>query len=307
MSNNISAIFELAINNITKTQGMDFEEIKRQIDSLMHERNNTGLSDFEGYSPSEMHYIMNFLFMKECPVKLNALDAGDLEKIPMLNQIKFLMQLVAGAGELKLTKLGSLPVKVVSEIYRQGFLKEEYIEKGWIKLYKESDSHTITLTRILIELAGVAKKRNGKLSLTKTGNVLLADDNGLLQRILTAFTTRFNWAYFDRYGNTPIGRVGCGFSFILLSKYGNERRLDSFYADKYFKAYPDMIQTVESNFNDDREAAISCYNLRTFERFLDHFGLIRQEREGELYERIIYITKTDVFDKLISCKPPQNV
>jgi len=47
-------------------------------------------------------------------------------------------------------------------------MKEEYIEKGILKLYKETDSMSVNLSRILIELAGLIKKRKGKISLTKT-------------------------------------------------------------------------------------------------------------------------------------------
>lgn len=44
------------------------------------------------------------------------------------------------------------------------------------KLYKEADSESVHLTRILTELSGLAKKRNNKLSLTKIESKTISDD-----------------------------------------------------------------------------------------------------------------------------------
>ena len=47
----------------------------------------------------------------------------DYKKVPLLNQIKYLAGLIDSQGELKMTSKGFLPVKVVADIYQQGFLK----------------------------------------------------------------------------------------------------------------------------------------------------------------------------------------
>jgi hypothetical protein len=133
------------------------------------------------------------------------------------------MDLIDKNGEIKLTSKGFLPTKIVSELYQQGFLKENHIEKGFSKLYKETDSMTVNISRILIELAGLTKKRNGKLSLTKTATKILSDNYELLRLILVTFATKFNWAYYDGYGENQIGQLGYGFTLTLLSKYGKEK------------------------------------------------------------------------------------
>lgn len=282
---------------------MDLKDIQRHIDHMMKEQNNRSIPEFEGYSPFEMHQILHFTFDENSPIKLQKLTDSDYKKIPILNQIKYLTDLIDKTGELKLTKMGFLPTKIVSAIYEQGFLKEEHIEKGISKLYKETDSLSIHLTRILIEIGGLVKKRNGKLSLTKSTKKILGDNYELLRLIIVTFATKFNWAYNDRYGENQIGQLGYGFSLILLSKYGHEKRLNSFYAERYFKAFPQLLDSVKPDYGTLEKYTTNCYSIRTFERFLDYFGLITIENEGKGLDSIKYISKTDAYDKLIKCTP----
>lgn len=278
---------------------MDLDEIQKHLDRITNGQNNRDIPDFEGYSPFEMHQILHSTFGADSPIKLQKLSDADYKKIPLFNLVKHLTDLIAKNGEIKLTNKGFLPTKIVSEIYQQGFMKEEHIEKGILKLYKESDSMSVNLSRIITELAGLIKKRNGKISLTKNGEKTIQDNYRLLATILETFTKKFNWAYYDGYGENQIGQLGYGFSLILLSKFGNEKRLDSFYAEKYFNAYPDLFNSLEPTSGTLERYSTRCYSIRTFERFLYYFGLIDIEEEGKWLDSIKYITKTDLFDRLI--------
>ena len=155
-------------------------------------------------------------------------------------------------------------------------------------------------------VSGIVKKRFKKLSLTKKGKTLISDDTKLLHLIIDTFMTKFNWAYYDGYSEEAIGQMGIGFSLILLSKYGNKKRLDKFYAKKYFIAYPHLIdQTIPLMYGTYEETAYSTYSLRTFKRFLDYFGLITIESPTKPLGNS-KIIKTELFDKLIQCKPHRN-
>jgi hypothetical protein len=276
---------------------------RNEIDALMDAENNRPIEDFEGYSPFEMQQLLYSTFGENSPIQLQKLTTEDYQKIPMLMQVKYLADIIAKAGEIKLTKKGYLPTKIVAELYQQGFLKEEYIEEEIFKLYKEADSMTVNLTRILLEMAGLTKKRFGKLSLTKRGEKIIADDYKLLCRLFETFAKKFNWAYYDGYEENQAGQLGFGFTLILLSKYGKEKRLDSFYANKYYKAFPQILHTFKRTYDTLERYATRCYYLRTFERFLDYFGLVTIEKKGRALNEVHYITKTDVFDKFIKCLP----
>ncbi len=75
-----------------------------------------------------------------------------------------------------------------------------------------------------------------------------------------------------------------------------------FYADKYFMAYPelktDLPPTRYGYFFNDSE---NCYSLRTFERFMNFFGLVNIDRKK--WDTPIYISKTGLFDRIIKCRP----
>ncbi|MGM1055354.1 MAG: hypothetical protein ACQEWG_05650 [Bacteroidota bacterium] len=284
---------------------MYLDDIQKQINQRMNEQNNREISEFAGYSPFEMHQILHFTFGPVSPINVQKLSDFNYKKVPILNQVKYVMALIAKNGKIKLTNKEFLPTKIVSDIYNQGFLKDEHIEMGISKLYKETDSITVNLSRILLELAGLIKKRKGKISLTKKGEKTILDDFILLTTILDTFTGKFNWSYYDGYGENQIGQLGYGFSLILLSKFGKEKRFDSFYAKKYLNAFPQLLDSVESSFGTLENYSTRCYTTRTFERFLDYFGLIKIEREGKGLDSLKYITKTDLFDRLIIVEPPK--
>lgn len=286
---------------------MKLEDIQKQLNKVMQEENNRANPKFEGYSPYEMHQILHFTFGAESPIQLQKLSDQDYQKIPILNLIKFLAELIRKNGEIKLTAKGYLPTKVVADIYAQGFIQEHYIETGLVKLYKEADSTSVTLTRILLELSGLSKKRNGKLSLTKAADKILPDNFELLKLIINTFGSKFNWAYFDGYGENQIGQLGYGFTLIMLSKYGNQKQSDAFYADKYFNAFPLLLDSLEPTYGTLEKYSTNCYSLRTFEIFLAYLGIVEIEKIGKGLDTVTNISKTELFDKMIGVSPHRKV
>ncbi len=285
---------------------MDLQELQRHLDRFMHEENNQTRAEFEGYSSSEMHFILNFPFNPGSPIIVQNLPDEEYREIPIFNQVNYLIQKIVQMGEIKLTAKGFLPTQIVADLYDQGYLKDYWIEKKRSRLFKESDSMSINLTRILVELSGLTKKRNGRLSITHNGRKIAASNGKLFNTILNTFTTKFNWAYYDGYGDNKIGQLGYGFTFILLAKYGSEKKPDSFYAEKYMKAFPRLKESVESEYDAGKNYTARCYSTRTFERFLNYFGVIVIEEEGKGLDSIRYITKTDLFDRLFKIMPHRD-
>jgi len=283
-----------------------FEEIQGHVNGFMQEQNSRLMPEFEGYSPMEMQHILYDTFGEKSPIKLNKLNEDEYSQIPILNQVKYLAGIIFRAGEIKLTKLGFLPTKVVKELYDQGFIKEHLIESGFSKLNREMDSMGIHVARVLLEISGLAKKRNNKISLTKKGEKILNDNFQLCQLLLKIYGEKFNWAHLDGYSENNIGQLGFGFSLILLHKYGTEKRTDKFYSEKYFRAYPMLMDNISSpTYTTIEDYVGHCYSIRTFDRFLDFFGLIQIEKEkGMNTEKSI--VKTEVFDKLFEFSPHRN-
>lgn len=287
---------------------MELEDLQRELDRFMEEQNNRSVPEFLGYSPFEMHKILHFTFEEGSPIRWQRMAESDYSQIPLLNQVRYLLNLIEAEGSIRLTASGYLPLKYVKEIHQQGFIPHPRYElSDTIVLRKELDSHSIHLTRILVEISGLVKKRKGSLSLTAKSRMMLNDPDALLRKLFDTYTKQFNWAYNDGYGESPIGQLGWGFSLILLSRYGDERRPDTFYADKYFQAFPDLLETAEPTYSTLERYVVSCYSLRTFTHFMEFFGLVYVDRVGKRFEQKDFVRKSELFDRWIRCAPHKKV
>jgi hypothetical protein len=272
------------------------------IQKFIEESNNRPHPDLDGLSPLQMHELLYNAFEPQSILEFGVLTDAEFRRVPLLNQVRYILELIKEHKELRLTKTGSLPVQVVSEIYNQGFIKDEHIEGGISKLYQETSCQAIHLSRILCELMGVVKKRNGKLSLTKLGEKEMVNPSNLLQHLFQIFSVKFNWSYFDGYGQNSIGQFGIGFSLYLVSKYGNEIKTGNFYAEKYFRAFPQLMDDLEpSGYASLEIRGNNCYSLRMYSRFLDYFGVIKIENP-KTYKDDLSIRKTKLFDKMFIVK-----
>jgi hypothetical protein len=282
----------------------DMQDLQKQIEREMNALNHRGIADFEGYSAIEMDRLLYDTFGEGSPIELQRSDDDVYAKIPLLNLVRHAAEIISRNGGLKTTTKGNFPRKVVMELYEQGLLKSEYVDDGTVRLSSEEDLTWLHLTRLLMELAKLTNKRGGKLSLTKAAEQNLADNHELLSSLMKAYMTMYNWAYFDNYVGEDSGRIGCGFSLVLVSKYGAEWRQDSFYAKKYYTAFPMLVHDVTEGFLSRERNALGSYSSRTFDHFMRYFGLVTISTEGAFPVRVTSVMKTDIFDALIHCRPP---
>lgn len=118
------------------------------------------------------------------------------------------------------------------------------------------------------------------MSLTQKSEKILNDDFIVCQLIMKTFREKFNWAHLDYYGQNNIGQLSFGFSLILVHKYGKEKRSEEFYQEKYFYAFPMLLDNITyPSYSTKERHAGHCYSLRTFDRFLSYFGLIQIQKE----------------------------
>lgn len=276
------------------------EQINAYLADYMHNINNVPKEEFEGYSPIEMMKVLHHTFDSDSPVQFNPLTLDEYSQMPLFRQVKYLLQTVA-EHDVKLTMAGYLPPRIVKELYPLG-LGDSLIDNGFSKLTKEADSTSVVLARNIAEAAGLVKVRKRVLSTTANGIKILNDDTKLFKQIFRTFCQKFNWAYFDGYEAEQIGRLGFGFTLILLSKYGNVKREDDFYAEKYFIAFPILTDGVISSYGTATDYCNNCYSLRTFDRFMLHFSLVEitQEKKHDAPKHII---KTALFNRLIEILP----
>lgn len=283
---------------------MDFYQ--KKFDATLILINNIPIDDFEGFSSADMNYLVYESFSPDSPLQINKkIPDNILDQIPFLLQIEYLLKKINDFAELKLTAKGFLPTTLVKEIYDLGLIKDYAIEKGITKLYAETSSQPINLTRLITELAGFTKKRYNKLTLTKTwrDKLMKKSRQDIFIQTFSTFAQKFNWGYFDLYSNHATGTVGFAYSLFLLSKYGDIERHVSFYSEKYLKAFPSLLDLFKDDpwVTDINRSFNSCYSIRTFDRFLDYFNLITIKSDGRQYDDSKkFIKKSPIFDEIIT-------
>jgi hypothetical protein len=258
-------------------------DIFKQIEKEMLLRNSSPIADFENLSPTKFRYIMYDTYNENSPVHFQKHITNEtLDKVSLFRVAEEFIRIIERDKYIKLTPLGALPKKVMVEIYDKRFIYDEFIESGITKLWKEQDCLAILSTKIVTEIAGITKKVNGKITLTKKGTNYLNQENRqeFFQLFISTFADKFNWGFNDYYPEKPIGQIGWTFTIYLLEKYGKEFQSESFYAEKYLKALPFFLNEFETDgYRTQKERYSNCYGARTFERFLEWFSLVETDRK----------------------------
>jgi hypothetical protein len=270
---------------INKNPNDSINELNKKIQICIDKYNNTGIDMFEGLSPSNMYDLLYSNWSNNIiTINPNKYDGND---IPMVKQIKYFIKKVDELNGLELTKIGNLPPSIVKDIYNQKIIYDNMIETGITKLTTENDVDNITVMKIICLLAGIIKKRNNKITLTKS--VLKEMDTyQFVEKILFVIFNKYNWAYFDSFNNEEIGQFGKNYTLYLLNKYGNEWKDIKFYTELYFKAFPELLE------HDEIDLSKISYIHRTFNQILFYCGFIDFENKRFGYGNI---RTTDIFKK----------
>jgi len=273
---------------LEKNPNIPIDDLNNKIQIAIDEYNNTAENDFQGLSPQQMYDLL-YKDWGENIISINTqkLDGSD---VPLIQQIRYFINLVNDAKEVKLTNRGYLPPSIVKDIYSQRFISDMMIELGTTKLTKETDVSNIAVMKIVCMASGLIKKRQNKISLTHNAMSKIYS-NDIFNKIFEIAFKKFNWAYFDPFDDEPIGQFGNNYTLYLLHKYGDKWKNDDSYADLYFKAFP------EFKLNDDGYRSLEIiYIVRTFRNILRLFGFIEYENKKITKGNI---RTTDLFRKYI--------
>lgn len=268
----------------------------------MLDYNNTPLSDCDGFTPLQMHKIIYSPFENDCPIKVNRIkDNQLLHESPILNiAIELLSKL--READLKLTPKGNLPRPFMKDIYNKGFWVDDLIEKGIIKIHAEYDWLILHNIKIVLQQAGLIRKKNNFLSLTKKCETLLKDDNywEIFYQLLKAFSCNFNWGYNDGFEDKNVGQIGFLYLLHIINKYGAKERDLLYYSDLYFLAF---LAFLENNRSDSSRLSL-VFHTRFIERFALWFGFVEGEKvKGNNYfDWKINIKRTKLLEQLFKVK-----
>ena len=268
---------------------VDIDDINAHLAEIMSAGNASPLDRFNGFSPHQMHLMLNFPLEEECPVRLRTLSDEKIEDIPIMRQVLRLMTILAD-GELKLTASGYLPPKISEELYLMGMRSWS---SDWYKQKSESKVEEVQVLRVIVKECGLVKTRSGRMSLTAKGKKLLSDRNGLLRAVMLFLLRDYNTGWLDLHKDSETANVGRLYSLWLLHHFGSEWRRKEFYAKEYFKAFPTMNNG-------------HVYGFRTFDRLFYLIGLCRlnnreEDRGMEYGSRVI---KADILEAVFDFTEP---
>lgn len=265
-------------------------------------QNDAQSDDFPEFSPTEVHCLLYDTFGEKSPIQFrDDIDSETLDQIPIFRIAEAFLKLIQRDKKVKLTPLGALPKKVIVELYEERFLPDENIENGIIKLRKEQDVIAIMSARLASEFAGLARKANGRLVLTKKAAKLLESNNRseIFKQFFQAFTDKLLWSFHDGFPEQPVGQLGWAFSTILLNRFGGQPQTVSFYAHKYLKAFPSFITFFRNDYLTPEQLFVRCYGLRTFKRFFLWFGFATASKQKKLSDLDTdTFTRTDLVERI---------
>lgn len=272
--------------------------------------NNRAEEDFGGLSSNEMHRLIYETYEADSPLQINrAISDETLDRLPFFRLTEEFLKILQRDGSVKLTPLGALPKRTLTELYSHRLILEDLIETGIYKLTREVDSPALSMLHHNTILAGLIRKANGKLLLTREGTRLLMNKerSNLFLKTLQAYTDKLPWSNLDGYPAIPVGNVGWGFSILMLLQEGDKPREASYYASKYITAFPHFLATFPHGEHSRPERdLIRCYCLRTFVRFLEWWGFVRNTEEptswfnGEQRKFVAALALKEVFSLKIS-------
>jgi tetratricopeptide (TPR) repeat protein len=263
-------------------------------------------STFEDYSPAELYNILRIPFSKGGIIQLKEdIPETILDQIYLFSLLRYFLQSIDEAGELKLTKAGNIPFNLVKALHALPDAEEILlmpIEE--IKLHKDSDTFLVPLLKDFCNNKNITKVQNSKMSLTNYGKKLLIDKMELFKElIIYAFTE-------PEHQNTiedaleVVFEFGACYTLTLLDKYGSTPQQPSFYSDKYFTAFPEFLKKISEIETANTELGKFCeaaYQFQLITKNFLRFHLIKTDIHSV---NGVTVEKSELFNEIFQITPP---
>ena len=265
-------------------------------------KNRQGRVEFEGMSSEQMSKILYAPF--DSPQLVAFPDMLGIEPdAPVMRLLDLLLDAIGPEG-IKPTATGNLPRNLCRAAALAFHGEEGYREiTKFAGINTEPDFPELHVTRLVAEMAGLVRKYRGKFILGKACRTLrgTGGNRALYPILFEAFVRKYEWGYLDRYPEFPFLQASFLFSLLLLSRHGDQQRSDSFYCERFLKAFPMLLQGVPASEYWTPEKFVSnCYSLRVLQRFAEFFGLVEIERIGDrMVPDEIKIRKRPLLDEVV--------
>lgn len=138
-------------------RSVDTKRINEYLQDMMRKHNSEPRTEFNGLSPEQMREMLYNPFGPNCLGQLNRLSEKQYIQVPLVKQTLFLMHTLS-EKELKMTKNGWLPLKIVNESYHLG-RPIDIIESLGMKRINEYDATSVWMSHLILDFLGWIKRK----------------------------------------------------------------------------------------------------------------------------------------------------
>ncbi len=146
------------------------EEVNIFLQKHFENKNNAGVSNFLGLSPSQKQRMLHTPFQEGHFVQIDKRESMIFEKVQLIEQAYFLMGKIRDVAEDKLTEKGNLPRSLVKEFWSVFYKKDKYS----FEPNREEDCSQITRLKCLLGYSGFIQKKAIKCVFQKKEKIYLS-------------------------------------------------------------------------------------------------------------------------------------
>jgi hypothetical protein len=255
-----------------------------------------------GLSPNQVGRLLEDDWSGEGAIRIETtLPLETLESSVVLANARLLLDVVEERGEVKATAAGNLPRIVVEETRDRLLLPTGYPRRWMDRARNEEDVRPLHMSRLLLELAGLLKRRKGVFSATRRGRELLSPARaGELQALLfRTFFRTLNLAYLDGLPAVPELQHGIGASIHLFGRTARQWRTREEVAAAAL--LPFVLRAIAATARDDAGALVERRLLMP----LTDFGLAecRESPRPGAYLPDRHYRRTPLFERMLRVDP----
>lgn len=277
------------------------DELNAWLAEKTRRHNSSPQEELGGLSPDQARRLLDGDWETQGPLTLNAsLQPADLRSARFVTNARGFLSAMGDAGTVKATSAGNLNRKFVAEMLERLDLEFRWLEvlQNYRRVINEQDVFPLHALRVVLDLAGLIKRRSGKFSLTRKGSSLLKEEvsGALYAHLFRTFFRRFNLAYLDGCPPNPALQSTFPVTLYRIGREGGRWALPRELADR--SLHPAAFGQAFTWNGEDY--AHSQFKLRIV-RPLEGFGLLeRRDIPSEKPYRSEFETrKSALFDRFL--------
>jgi hypothetical protein len=290
--------------------GATIDELNAALEAAIARQNRRPQAELGGLSPEQVHgLVMSDWHGPESAIRLDeSIGLDELEPARTLHDARLILTMFAERGTVRATARGNLPRAFVHEFRDR--MREPAVRREELppepRALNEADVFRLFLPRVLLEVAGLIKRRKGDFSRTRRGEQLSTGERaGELFSILvrTAFR-RLDLEFMDWFGPAPAFQRHIGYTLYAFGRVGADWRKLEELADRL------VLPGVRPLLPPNRYFDPAAFLLQSrFLRPLQQFGLAEKRaspgESDELGQHLEY-RKSPLFDRVLSFRLAQG-